>query len=131
MEKVERRREIKELILIEKDEGKLRLLHNRYKEQDKVVKRSARADKRKFIENLAEEAEQANKTQDIIKLYDITRTLSGQRRKTQNNKLLNKDGKVLTGEKKKMERWVEFIKDYFQDVVPETDFEMNEGTETT
>ena len=65
MEKVERRREIKELILIEKDEGKLRLLHNRYKEQDKVVKRSARADKRKFIENLAEETEQANKTQII------------------------------------------------------------------
>lgn len=47
-----------------------------FTEANRELKRSARADKRKFIESLAEEAEEAAASNIIKQLYDTTKELS-------------------------------------------------------
>ena len=48
-----------------------------YTTANKHAKKSIREDRRKFIDNLAEEAEQACKEGKMKKLYDTTKMLSG------------------------------------------------------
>jgi len=79
-------------------------LKNKYRTLDKEVKRMARADKTKYIENLAEEAEVAAKKQDLRTLYNITKTLNGN---YSNKDLPVKDanGDTITKEEDKLNRW--------------------------
>ena len=50
--------------------------HTEYTEANKDVKRSVREDKRKYIDDLAKEAETAAKQHDMKTLYDTTKQLS-------------------------------------------------------
>ena len=52
-------------------------LQTRYSTLDKEVKRKTKADKRAFIENLADEAETAAQMQNMATLYKITKALAG------------------------------------------------------
>ena len=58
------------------------------------MKRSARKDKRNFIETRAEEAEKAAKKGDLNTVYKITKELSG--KASQVPPVKNKNGKLLT-----------------------------------
>ena len=44
---------------------------------DKDVKRKTKADKRAFVENLADKAETAAQMQNMVILYNITKALAG------------------------------------------------------
>ena len=57
-------------------------LQTRYLTLDKEVKRKTKADKRAFIENLADEAETAAEMQHMATLYKITKALAGGFKKT-------------------------------------------------
>ena len=48
-------------------------LRNEYREKDKEVKRHIRADKKKFINNIAEQAEEAAYHQNMRTLYTLTK----------------------------------------------------------
>ncbi|KAI8500370.1 hypothetical protein Bbelb_219360 [Branchiostoma belcheri] len=74
------------------------------------VKRSCRRDKRKWISDIATEAEEAASKQDMKTLYRITQTLSGRRRQI-NKPVQDKDGKLLVAKEEQMERWKEHFKD--------------------
>ncbi|VDP29865.1 unnamed protein product [Schistosoma curassoni] len=52
-----------------------------YTEVNKQVKRSMRTDKRQYVEDLATTAEKAAREGNMRQLYDITKKLSGNRRK--------------------------------------------------
>lgn len=52
-----------------------------YEKAKKITKQSIKADKRKYIDELATQAEQAAKTENMKDLYDITLKLAGKRAK--------------------------------------------------
>ena len=56
---------------------RIKVLHTRYSILDKEVKRKTKADKRAFIENLADEQETAAQMQNMATLYKITKALAG------------------------------------------------------
>ena len=58
-------------------ETKQKINATRYAELNREVKRTAKADKKSFMEGFAEEAEEAAGKQDLKTLYRITKTLSG------------------------------------------------------
>ena len=60
----------------------------------------------KFIDNLAEEAEQACKGGNMNKLYDTTKMLSG-RYDHPERPVENKEGNQIIGEENQRKRWVE------------------------
>jgi hypothetical protein len=94
--KVNEKRAIKEKLMnATTRQQKKTLLQDFYSTKDKEAKKSYKQDKRKCVEQLAEEAESACGKDDIKTLYNITRQLSG---KTSNPNTHVKDSndKTLT-----------------------------------
>ena len=79
-------------------------LHTRYSTLDKEVKGKTKADKRAFIENLADEAETAAQMQHMATLYKITNTLA---RGFKNGDIPMKDadGVVITSVEEQTQLW--------------------------
>ena len=77
MENNRRKRETKKKINDTKSQRIKNQLQTRYSTLDKEVKRKTKADKRAFIENLADEAETAAQMQNMATLYKITKALAG------------------------------------------------------
>ena len=69
------------------------------------MKASARADKRRRLNNLAEEAETAARNNCSSDLYQLTRKIAGQRRNMTTIK--DREGKRLVNEDEVLERWRE------------------------
>ena len=92
-------------------------LSREYSQKDKEVKRSTRADKSTYIENFAEDAEAAVRRTDIKSLYQITKKMKGDTGPNLNLTLKDADGKIITFEKDKIERW----KEHFQQVLNRAD----------
>ena len=72
-----------------------------YRDKNKQVKRSARNDKRQYVEQLAEKAEKAAEQKDMRTVYQITRKLQGNHGNTQALPLKAVDGSTITEEKRK------------------------------
>ena len=85
--------------------------------KDEELKKSARADKRTYIENIAEDAEKAARRKDMKSLYQITKKLKEDTVPNQNLPLKDVAGKIITVEKEKIERW----KEHFQKVLNRAD----------
>ncbi|VDO83159.1 unnamed protein product [Schistosoma margrebowiei] len=81
-----------------------------YEEANKQVKRSIRADKRKYVEDLAMTAEKAAIEGDIRKLCDTTKKLAENCRKP-GQLVKRKKGKVITNTEEQRKRWVKHLKD--------------------
>ena len=82
-QKVEERREMKEKINSAKTRARQYFAQVKHQELHKEVNKSCRKGKRKYVNQLATEAEQAAYIGDIKTLYNITKTFS--RRKTVKN----------------------------------------------
>ena len=77
---------------------------DKYRCKDKEVKKSTRQDKRKWVDHLAMEAEEATRNGRMKEVYDITKTLSNDKCKTTNG-VKDTCGNLLTeGQKGAMER---------------------------
>ena len=74
---IDERKETKKNIKDTKSQRIKNQLQARYSTLDKEVKRKTKADKRAFIENLADEAETAAQMQNMATLYKITKALAG------------------------------------------------------
>ena len=88
-----------------------------FTEADKKVKRSARADKRRYINNLAEQAEDAAASNNMKLLYDTTKKLSGKYSKT-DRPIKDKQGNVIGGTEQQLSRWAEHFEDLLNRPTP-------------
>ena len=79
------------------------------KNKDKEVKRSARSDKRAFIDELAGEAEQAAARRDLSAVYKITDRLCGSNT-NHSAPVKDKDGNNITTKNEQAARWVNYGK---------------------
>ena len=82
--KVDERRELKKRIENARSDRLKERLRTDYRERDKDVKRSMRSDRRKWTDNMIEEAEKAAQNGRMKTVYEITRTLCNEKRKESN-----------------------------------------------
>ena len=104
---IENRRKLKKQI----NETKSKRLQERYKmqyqEANKAVQRKARADKRAYLEDLANQAEYAAKKGEQGKVYKITKIICGKHHRTTESPIVDKKGRLLTTEAEQESRWAE------------------------
>ena len=87
-------------------------LQKEYSAKDKEVKRSVRRDKRKWVDDIARNAEEASNIGNMKTVYDATRTLSGTKQRT-TDIVRDKDGVKLTNANEVQQRW----KEHFEEVL--------------
>jgi hypothetical protein len=78
-----------------------------YTEIDKRVKKSVRKDKRQWVDDLAQKAEEAQKKGDIKELYNITRKLSWKGLSRNTKPVRNKKSEILSTQEQQLQRWME------------------------
>lgn len=120
--KIGKRRTLKKQLLNTKTTRLQNQVQADYRVKDKEVKKSARQDKRAFIDKMADEAEQAAARGELSIVYKITKQLCGSSN-NQGGPVKDKDGKTLTTAEEQAARWVQL----FQDVLnqPEPDEPAN------
>ena len=80
-----------------------------YREADRSVKRTARAEKRAYIDELASQAQNASNRGEQEKVYNITKLVCG---KYGDRKVAHDlQSKLLTTEREQEARWAEHFKD--------------------
>ena len=104
----EERTKLKEKVLNTKSPRLQENLQKAYSEKDKEVKRSARKDKRAYIDKLADDAEKAASKGNLNTVYKITKELCG--KSTQIPPVKDTNGKVITTEREQAERWLQHFK---------------------
>ncbi|CAH8514417.1 unnamed protein product [Schistosoma haematobium] len=110
LDKIQERRNKKAAINTSRTRVEKAKVQAEYTEVNKQVKRSIRTDKRKYVKNLAMTAEKAAREENMRQLYDITKKLSGNRRKPE-RPVKSKEGEVITNIKEQRNRWVEHFKE--------------------
>ena len=78
-----------------------------YQEANKAVKKKSRADKRAYMEELGNQAEEAANKGEQGKLYKITKIISGKFRNTTDSPIEDTNGKLLTTQEEIEARWAE------------------------
>lgn len=81
-----------------------------YAAANKEVKRSVKRDKRKFIEDLTQQTEEAAGKNNLKDLYQTTRKLTGKFRHTQAH-IKNSQGVLLTTKEDQVKTWTEHFRD--------------------
>ncbi|XP_077867270.1 uncharacterized protein LOC144356268 [Saccoglossus kowalevskii] len=102
---IDERKEIKNKLLNTKSQRLLDQLNELYRNENKQVKKSARNDRRNFLNQKAARAEQAAQRGDLSAVYKITKEL----RKSNANQSIpvkDKDGKTISSEHGQAEIWV-------------------------
>ncbi|VDO88319.1 unnamed protein product [Schistosoma margrebowiei] len=88
-----------------------------YIEANKQVKRSIRADKKKYVEELATTAEKAAREGNMKQLYDTTKKLSGKYSKPE-RPVKDKEGKPITEIQQQRNIWVEYFEELLNRPAP-------------
>ncbi len=89
-----------------------------YKNKDREVKRSARRDKRVFVEHLASKAEKAAAYGKLGIVYKITKRLCG-KCTNQTTHVMDKKGNICTSESDQAARWVQHFHEVLKLPEPE------------
>lgn len=108
-ELIEKRKQIHNQKLVASDTTQKERLTNEYRDLNKQVKRSARRDKRTWINNLAKQAETAAVSHDTRTLYSISRKLST-RKPTTNNPILDEHKKLQSSVTAQVKVWENHFK---------------------
>ena len=106
--KIEERKQLKIKMLSTKSTRLQQQVQKAYKGKDEEVKKSARNDKRAYVEGLAAEAESAAARGELITVYKITKRLCGNYT-THSAPVKGKDGSIITTEREQADRWVEYL----------------------
>ncbi|VDP53977.1 unnamed protein product [Schistosoma margrebowiei] len=88
-----------------------------YTKVNKQVKKSIRTDKRKYVEDLAKTTEKAAREGNMRQPYDITKKLSGNRRKPE-RPVKSKEAEVFTNIEEQQNRWVEQLQELLNRPAP-------------
>ncbi|KAJ4426528.1 hypothetical protein ANN_27342, partial [Periplaneta americana] len=119
-EATERRGKLKQQINASKTRNQISILANEYNAVNKEVKRLARRDKRKWIDEMANKVEEAANKRDLKTLYQTTKILS-KKMSILNYSVRNKDDVLLTREEDQITRW----KQYFEEILTKENNETN------
>ena len=122
------RKHLKHQISQTQEQEKKKELQARYWEINRQVKRSARKDKRNFIEELTEEAETAAGQRNMKRVYDITRTLSG-KNSNPSRPVKDKNGNTISDADGQRARWAEHFKETLNRPPPPTPPDIPPPTE--
>ncbi|VDP45926.1 unnamed protein product [Schistosoma margrebowiei] len=117
LDKIQERRNKKVAINTSRTRAAKAKAQAEYTVVNKQVKKSIRTDKRKYVEDLATTAEKAAREGNMRQLYDITKKLSGNRRKPE-RPLTSKEGEVITNIEEQRNRWVEHFKELLNRPAP-------------
>ena len=107
LQAINKRRNTKKKCLDAKSQRLKVRLDEQYQEENREVRRRARADRRRYLEELANEAEEAAQNGNQGQVYKITKVISGKFRGAKDAPIKSKDGKLLTTEREQEERWSE------------------------
>lgn len=88
-----------------------------FTEAIREVKRSTRADKHKYINSLAEEAEEAVASNNMKQLYDTTKKLSGKYSRPE-RPVKDKEGNAIQGTERQPHRWARHFEELLNRPVP-------------
>lgn len=97
----------------------------RYSQANTRVKRLARKDKRRYLDGLAQKAEEAARRKEQSTLYKITKTLCG-RKQVASMPIKDKAGNLLTTEQEQERRWKEHFEEVLNRPEPYTQAEIKE-----
>lgn len=126
--KIEERRKLKRKIDDARSESLKNKFRNEYSEKDKETKRSLRKDKRDWVNNVAQEAEDAARQGQMKGVYEATRRLCNEGPKKV-AMVKGKDGRLLTKEDEVKDRWREHFVEVLKRPVPEVTAEVGAGDE--
>nr|KAG5690470.1 hypothetical protein BaRGS_016470 [Batillaria attramentaria] len=90
-----------------------------YTAADREVKRSTRKDKRDYIDNLANQAEEAAGQGNLKNLNQVTKKLAGKFQQT-DKPVKDKNGHPLTTTEEQLKRWAEHFRELLNRPIPET-----------
>nr|KAG5686924.1 hypothetical protein BaRGS_020733 [Batillaria attramentaria] len=93
--------------------------HRKNTPADREVKRSTRKDKRDYIDNLANQAEEAAGQGNLKDLYQLTKKLAGKFQQT-DKPVKDKNGHPLTTTEEQLKRWAEHFRELLNRPIPET-----------
>ena len=107
---IESRRRLKKKVMDSKSQQLKEGHQDMYRAANKELKRRTRADKRKYIENLASQAEEAAVCNEQGTVYKVTKIITG---KCHATKVLVKDknGILLTSEREQQRHWTEHFRE--------------------
>ncbi|VDO89520.1 unnamed protein product [Schistosoma margrebowiei] len=138
LDKIQERRNKKAAINTSQIRAEKAKAQAEYTEVNKQVKRIIRTDKRKYVEDLAMTAGKTVRAGNMRQLYDTTKKLSGNHRKTE-RPVKSKEGEVITNIEEQQIRWVEHFKELLNRPAPlnppnieaaPTDLPINAGPPT-
>ncbi|VDO88898.1 unnamed protein product [Schistosoma margrebowiei] len=89
----------------------------KYTEANKQVKKGIKADKQKYVEELATTAGKAAREGNMNQLSDTTKKLAGRYSKTQ-RPIKDKEGRSITGIQEQRNRWVEYFEELLNRPAP-------------
>jgi Reverse transcriptase (RNA-dependent DNA polymerase)/Domain of unknown function (DUF6451) len=107
---VEERRQAKLRMCENTDQAKAQDLDNNYNNLNKAVKRSARRDKRKYLEDLAGAAQEAATKGHTSQVYQIIDKLSQNQQKNA-KAVKDKNGTILVAIEDQLKRWAEYFQE--------------------
>ncbi|VDP59798.1 unnamed protein product [Schistosoma mattheei] len=110
LDKIQERRNKKAAINTSRTRTEKAKAQSEYTEVNKQVGRSIRADKSKYVEDLAMTAEKAAREGNKRQLYDTTKKLNGNHHKPE-RPVKSKEGEVITNIEEQRNRWVEHFKE--------------------
>ena len=127
---VDQQEEINRKILSMRSERIKKQLKLQYAEKNRETKTSIKADKKKWMENIANEAEDAARKQHMKTLYGLTKMLCNERPR-HSSAVLDKKGILISGKKEVQERWTEHFKEVLNREEPEDPITEDEECEFT
>ncbi|KAK3090013.1 hypothetical protein FSP39_008513 [Pinctada imbricata] len=126
---VEERKHLKQQIINSRSERVKRKLKSKYSEKDKEIKCSVRNDRRKWTDDLMNEAERAASNGHMRTVYEVTRVLCKERRST-GNVVKDKDGRVLSSQEERKKRWKEHFEEVLNRPQPSHPLEIDDEGDT-
>ena len=105
-----------------------RVAQRLHTEAHQEARTSIREDKRKYIDDLANKAEDAANQGDMASLYSISRMLTNRRMPT-SKPIRNKQGKILTSDSEQAKRWAEHFEEILNRPAPTEAIETREPEE--
>ena len=116
---IESRRRLKKKFMDSKSQRLIERHREMCRAANKEVKRRTRADKRKYIENLASQAEEAAARNEQGTVYKVTKIITGKCHTT-NVLVKDKNGILLTSEGEQQRRWTKHFRELLNRPPPPT-----------
>ena len=128
LEKIADRKTAKATLNSSKTRASMMKAQRKYAEKDKLVKRSARSDKRKYLDDMAQEAEQAAVKGNLREVYCITKKLTGKFR-TSDMPIKDKTGNLITNQEDQKKRWMNHFEELLNRPPPENPPQIDPASE--